>query len=275
MTKKALLIGINYTKQDSNKLNGCVNDIRKMSKILVNHYSFDSITMLHDETDNPDIAPTTSNILHQLNIFTKDCKKGDTLFFHYSGHGSQIKDLNGDEDDGLDEVIIPSDFDEYGVIHDDYLRKCLVDCIPEGAKLICIFDCCHSGTILDLHYKMNKVTNVRTGNPDSVKSSFLTFLEYNYPISQGDIICISGCKDNQTSADAYIREENERTKKMSSGWQGALTYSLCKVLHKKGYNLSIEELIRETTCLLKKNRYTQTFQLSSGKNNDMSRKFII
>jgi hypothetical protein len=44
---------------------------------------------------------------------------GDSLFFHYSGHGSQVVDHSGDEEDGLDETICPVDFKSAGQIIDD------------------------------------------------------------------------------------------------------------------------------------------------------------
>jgi hypothetical protein len=36
-----------------------------------------------------------------------------------SGHGGQTKDLDGDEDDGNDEVVYPVDFKQNGHIVDD------------------------------------------------------------------------------------------------------------------------------------------------------------
>lgn len=65
----------------------------------------------------------------------RDAKPNDSLFFHCmfftyiyiigsqflvdSGHGGQTKDLDGDEDDGYDEVIYPVDFKTNGHIVDD------------------------------------------------------------------------------------------------------------------------------------------------------------
>jgi hypothetical protein len=34
---------------------------------------------------------------------------GDHLFFFYSGHGSQMVDEEGDEEDGRDECLVPLD----------------------------------------------------------------------------------------------------------------------------------------------------------------------
>ena len=47
----------------------------------------------------------------------------DSLFFHYSGHGGQTKDLDGDEGDGYDETIYPVDFRYAGHIVDDEIRQ--------------------------------------------------------------------------------------------------------------------------------------------------------
>ena len=45
------------------------------------------------------------------------------VWIHYSGHGSHIKDMDGDEEDGFDEVLVPLDYDKNGVISDDFINK--------------------------------------------------------------------------------------------------------------------------------------------------------
>lgn len=71
---------------------------------------------------------------------------GDTLFFHYSGHGTQVPTDHDDlEADGLDEAIVPVDMN---LIVDDDLR--LIFCqLPLGARMTMLADCCHSGTMMD------------------------------------------------------------------------------------------------------------------------------
>lgn len=75
--------------------------------------------------------------------------------FHYSGHGSQVEDLDGDEVDGNDECIMPVDYKTKGVILDDEINDTIVRPLPRGATLHATFDSCHSGTILDLPYVFN------------------------------------------------------------------------------------------------------------------------
>lgn len=69
-----------------------------------------------------------------------------------AGHGGQTPDLNGDEEDGYDEVIYPVDFRVAGHIVDDEMHRILVKSLSPGVRLTAIFDSCHSGSALDLPY---------------------------------------------------------------------------------------------------------------------------
>lgn len=64
--------------------------------------------------------------------------------------GSQVEDTSGDEEDGMDDTILPCDYDKAGVIIDDDLHEYLVACLPVGVTLVSLMDCCHSGSALDL-----------------------------------------------------------------------------------------------------------------------------
>lgn len=80
------------------------------------------------------------------------CKPGDSLVFHFSGHGNNQTDLNGDEVDGFDETLLPVDHATSGVIVDDEINATIVRPLPYGVKLHAIIDACHSGTVMDLPY---------------------------------------------------------------------------------------------------------------------------
>ena len=62
-----------------------------------------------------------------------------------AGHGGQTKDLDGDEEDGYDEVIYPVDFRQVGHIVDDEMHDIMVKPLQPGVRLTAIFDSCHSG----------------------------------------------------------------------------------------------------------------------------------
>jgi hypothetical protein len=60
-----------------------------------------------------------------------DLRPGDSLVFHFSGHGSQQRDTSGEEADGLNETICPADFRAAGEIVDDELNRLLVNPLPQ------------------------------------------------------------------------------------------------------------------------------------------------
>ncbi|KAG2324482.1 hypothetical protein Bca4012_038992 [Brassica carinata] len=146
MAKKAVLIGINYPGTER-ELKGCVNDVHRTHKCLVDRYGFaeDDITVLID-TDESYTQPTGKNIRNALSELIKKAKSGDVLFVHYSGHGIRVPLEEGEEDEtGFDECIVPCDMNP---IPDDDFRE-LVDQVPEGCKLTFISDSCHSGGLID------------------------------------------------------------------------------------------------------------------------------
>lgn len=110
MAKKAVLIGINYPGTKA-ELRGCVNDVWKMHKCLIERYGFseDDITVLID-TDESYLEPTGKNIRKALAGLVRSAEDGDVLFVHYSGHGTRLPAETGEDDDtGFDECIVPSD----------------------------------------------------------------------------------------------------------------------------------------------------------------------
>jgi metacaspase-1 len=136
--KRALLVGINYIGT-SNELNGCINDIQNMRNFLITKlkYNPNNILIL---TDNTVQKPTKENIINSLYWLISNNRKKSRLFFHYSGHGTYINDINRDEKDGYDECLVPLDFENNGFIIDDNLKE-IFNKIRKGAKLTCVFDC--------------------------------------------------------------------------------------------------------------------------------------
>ena len=120
LISQALLIGINYTGT-SNQLKGCINDVRNLQPFLNQRYGFahDDMVVLTDDQQNPAGRPTRANIIRAMHWLVAGAQPNDSLFLHFSGHGSQTEDLDGDEEDGLDETILPEDFKTAGMIVDD------------------------------------------------------------------------------------------------------------------------------------------------------------
>ena len=243
--KSALLIGINYTGTSS-QLNGCINDVNSINELLKT-YKYDKITIL---TDNTEIKPTKGNILLNLkNLFT-NANDGDTIYIHYSGHGTSIIDTNGDETDGKDEVIIPLDFSP---IKDDEFREYLNLYLTVNANVLAVFDCCYSGTVLDLKYLFQSPTN--NNFSQNVKESE----------TKSNIILISGCRDDQTSDEAYTDKKVE----------GAMSWTFKNVITTKSSNISWNTLISSMREILKNASFEQVPQLSSGKMINIDSKIFI
>ena len=242
----AFLVGINYT-ETINELYGCINDTKNVQDLLKNKYNFTNITLLNDETSE---KPTKQNILNGLQTLLSNTESGDTAFFMFSGHGTRTADLNGDEKDGQDEIILPID----GItletcILDDELNKLIRNTLKPGAKLVALFDSCFSGTVLDLRYTY--------GYPDNTNQSE----------TAGDVYMISGCTDQQTSADT-VAPVNGKT--MASG---AMTYAFLTSIKETAI---MGDLVTKMQTFLKDNGYPQKPLLSSGKKVDYGKtNFII
>ena len=119
MTKIALLMGLNY-RGSSAELSGCIHDVVNTGKVLEEVYGYKSEDILY-MTDDSEIKPTARNILAQLirlseRTYQEDIKE---IWVSYSGHGTYVKDVNDDEDDGKDECLVPLDYKESGMISDD------------------------------------------------------------------------------------------------------------------------------------------------------------
>lgn len=146
MTKKAVLVGCNYPGTKA-ELKGCVNDVNRMYKCLVERYGFEeeNIRVLID-TDDSYPQPTGANVRRALKTLAGGARAGDIIFFHYSGHGTRLPAETGDQDDtGYDECIVPCDMN---LITDDDFRE-FIDKVPRDCLCTIVSDSCHSGGLIE------------------------------------------------------------------------------------------------------------------------------
>jgi hypothetical protein len=135
--RKALCVGIDQYGAPYD-LAGCVNDAMNWAKRL-RALEFD-VTTLHDR------AASRGAILDSFGSLVRSARPGDVIVFQFAGHGTQVDDLDRDEDDSLDEAFCPADFAEGRLLIDDDIRAVVAGLQP-GVNLTCFIDCCHSGTI--------------------------------------------------------------------------------------------------------------------------------
>jgi len=164
-TKRAVMIGINYVGHDPGELRGCHNDVGNMKNYIMKVHGFEeeNIVVLMDDGQHPE--PTKDAIIAAYKKVIKESKPGDSIFLHYSGHGSKVQDDDKDEDDGYDEVLVPLDFQQVGMIRDDDLYDLFVKGLPQGVHVVSLMDCCHSGTILDLPFVFQADGDYEGGTP--------------------------------------------------------------------------------------------------------------
>jgi hypothetical protein len=249
IVRRGLLIGINYTGTES-QLNGCVNDTENLKTFLINQKYFNPNELIC-MTDNQTglLSPTKNNIMSQLEglvIFSREhTNELVNIFLSYSGHGSSIEDTSGDEEDGLDEVLCPLDYQDNGYIVDDDLKR-LIDQLGPNVLLTVLIDACHSGTALDLKYNyLCDSKNRCLVTPSSSET-------------QCQVLLISGCRDDQTSADACLPDQKTKVEE----YQGAMTGAFLSVFRPSMTSLQLVEQMRRW---LKVQHFAQIPQLSSGR----------
>jgi hypothetical protein len=150
-SKYAVLVGINNYKYSDriSPLAGSLNDVEEMRQLLIGKFEFlpENILVLKEAeaTHAAIIAAVRTHLIARANA-------GDIVVFHYSGHGSQMKDVTGKMISGLDETIVPYDSrDPEGKVFDisgAELHSLLVELAGKTKNVTFILDSCHSGTLV-------------------------------------------------------------------------------------------------------------------------------
>jgi hypothetical protein len=100
---KSIHIGLNHVDPDcyngwDGALAGCINDANDMQSIA-DGLGYQSMTLI-------DSTATADRVIAEIGQVATELQPGDILFLSYSGHGGQVDDVNGDEDEGLDETWV-------------------------------------------------------------------------------------------------------------------------------------------------------------------------
>lgn len=225
-TKMLLSYAINNYPGTGNDLNGCINDQTDLINALPKDWTVRAFK---------DSEVTARNFRDNIRNYILGMKAGDFLIIQYSGHGTRLRDNSGDEEDGYDEAICLYD----GNFSDDSFNE-LMMLIPDGAKVMVILDSCFSGTA--------------TRKAGYLKPRYIAPEEepwiHNKKRSTAPInhILFSGCRSDQTSADAYI----------NGRYNGAFTFFWLRAMN---LNMTYREWIAETVRLISLNGFEQVPQL--------------
>ena len=287
-TKRAVLFGCNYNYTGSAcvrwgcTLNGCINDVQNIRLLLISKFGYlpANVEVIVDDGTSFEF-PSKETIIRKLTNIVNSAQAGDKTFVWYSGHGAQLQNIASDG--GFDECWCPPDTIQNGDYLTDNELNNIVSNLVAGSTIFIGSDSCHSGTVFDLKYivqepngtfsnrQMNSIRgrenlsaeklnrNLVGGNavteriltPRSYGSAMLLIEDSFYEKTIGNIICLSGCQDYDTSADAWV----------NSSAQGAMSWAFQQVLDP---TMSVSDTLRNMRSLLISNGYPQIPQITMG-----------
>lgn len=222
------------------------NDVPLIKSTLLNQgFAEEDISIIMDA------EATKANIMTALKNLQGKVKKGDIVVIHYSGHGQQIYDDNGEEIDGLDEALVPIDaWVEYthnykgeNHIRDDEIGNILANFrnkLGSDGQLLMLLDSCHSGSA-------TRGGKTRGGkgafvpenwNPKAaeIKKGSDMFEKAEVSEDAAPFILISGASANE------LNYEYEG--------QGSLSYSFTKAMNELGENFSYRQLYSKIASVM-------------------------
>lgn len=212
----ALTIGLNFVDPEhyggwDGELNACEADAEDMAAIA-DSQGFDVTTLMTK-------AATRDRVRSEISGAADALEAGDIFMLSYSGHGGQLRDRGGDESDSRDETWCL-----YDAQHVDDELYALLERFAEGVRILVFSDSCHSGTVLKLAYYQGTVRGRNTVHSASegkyrympAEQALRTYRRnkafYDKILAneglrdaqervRASAVLISGCQDNQFSAD--------------------------------------------------------------------------
>jgi hypothetical protein len=254
-SRRALMAGINAYQ--GAPLSGCVNDVETMRSLLKTPaYGFSDGDMRVLKDGEAD----TSSILDGLR-WLASAGPNTLVYFHFSGHGTQVPTGDPGEPDGLAEVICPSDFDwsPDKMITDKQMFDTLSK-LPPSVVFNWTSDSCHSGG-LERSLLFNPYRPRTMSMPDGmvalIKRARAKRAMKKRGIVNGslDVGFASACRSDQTASDTFIDGKP----------CGAMTYYFAQALRTMPRGASLSDIISETRKNLSRNGYAQVPQAEGAR----------
>ena len=267
-TKHALIVAIgSYPNQPEQKKNwsdlSSKNDADILEKALIKQGFLSK--NIHSLIDS---AANLKAIVQAFDQMEKQLKPGDIVWFHFSGHGQQIEDLNHDEPDHYDEALItyaaPTECVS-GYLGEDHLTddqlqllfSKITTKLTQSGHLLVSIDACHSGTasrgIEDLirrgtdktfdfscHLNQNQLSGISYVPPRTTEWEDMMKEEKN----KASMVVISGCS---------AQEVNYEYKVNNVGY-GTLTWALCEAMNDASFaEMSYQQMFLLIRQIVQKN----------------------
>lgn len=242
--KRAFLVGISHydtalTGYQWNNING-VEDVKLLSPILKGQ-GFLIISVLDDKA-------TYRNITTQLTFFINKTKKGDIVYLHFSAHGQPVEDIDGDEEDGWDEAIVPIDayklykkgfYEGKSHLLDDQLNKYikkLREKIGPTGYLYVVIDACHAGTSSRANDETIRGTKVGfTFNNKVFMPSPHRKSQYKIETAPklANVLFLEACRPDQVNTEIKVKGK----------CYGPLSYNIAQALKTKPLSANAKEFL--------------------------------
>ena len=281
-TLYALLVGIDRYPEPIPRLNGCVNDIKRMQEYLQGRHD-DSAFRLDLAAPLLDQQATRQAVIDEFQNHLGKAMKGDVALFYYSGHGSQERapeEFWHLEPDRLDETIVCWDSRQPG--HHDLADKELAYLIGKvarnGAHVVVILDSCHSGSgTRNIRNQLTAVRRVETDLRDRPLDSFImTVDEANRQardvngggasgwMAAGRHVLLAACRDNEEAVEYHaVRPDGQLEQR------GTFSYFLGEALHSANGPTTYRDLFARTSALVRAQVQDQSPQLESTVAEDL------
>jgi len=270
--KLALLVGISKYNRGRKERNhdwwdlNTEYDIKLLKEVLIRKFQFNEkdILVLSEPKDTTHQAIVDAFRRHLI----AQAKAGDIIYFHFSGHGQQIPDDDGDEIDGYDETIIPSDYvsqsDGSKNIRDDEIGKLLDELKTKNpANVTVTLDSCYSGTATrgDLPVRGGPWMGAPVPK-DKIKgedTSASGIMERGGTPAQ-KYVFLSAASPRETAKET-INEANQN--------MGLFTYALVKAFEASGPSTTYRDLFERIGDIMSRQRGDQTPQLEGLLDNKL------
>ena len=238
-SKHALILAVgDYPSPVENAWNdlSSANDARIIHGMLEKQgFLTENIQLLRDA------AVKTDTVNSAFNRLLTQIKEGDIFYFHFSGHGQQVQDLDGDEADGFDEALVMHDapmvfytgykFEKH---YTDDLLKTKLDAIRtklgSSGQVIMVIDACHSGTTTrsanELLIRGNNIPCAQDkyeGTSYPKKGAFGLDADLSAK-NMASLFAFSGCRANEVNRE--FREVNNK----NATQYGSLSYFLVQAM---------------------------------------------
>lgn len=249
-TLYALLVGINEYDPECGlpPLRGCVNDVRALSRLLIDHYGVPAENVLC-LVDSAATAAAIQNAFQQHLIGnarhwqaqeSAAREAAPAFLFHFSGYGSQMRDMSGRASGGMDATLVAHDSRVPGVfdIRDWELGEWIAQLNTVTEDVTVILDCCQTSTHTELDDAMPRV---RACPPDLRAAPWqrppqpFACLQRSLSPSRWETgaahLLVSACRAGEMAYEhALVLESNAQGAEGETVWHGALSWYVQQTL---------------------------------------------